>query len=254
MAEVMRFLKVNLNKNDDKADLIGSDIRGDQNVIGKDINIIKDLNIIANEQGKQPFTELSIIPTENPSPVLIDLPLFLDHCYPDSIRSITAKYSVNRIIVRNKGNAVAENCRRILTVADNDLRVCWNIPISRPEIDIHMGSKENLDACAVLVDNPSDLATRIRASFNQFNAWNNQSGKLTSGYEANKIKEEIFDLLKDPNQIPFLIAPTENEWQHPAKNNRILGPGNATITGDLLDADSGQTDSIKQAKEIRSKN
>ena len=73
-----------------------------------------------------PRPNLSIDPNENPSPVRIRLPLIVGMRLPQQTSNITATYLVNRIIVSNNGNAIASNCKGLIRVNDQDLKVCWD--------------------------------------------------------------------------------------------------------------------------------
>lgn len=195
-------------------------------VIGIFIAIFKDW--IKDHISPPPRPELSINPNENPAPVRITVPLVLGTRFPQQIENITATYVVNRIIVRNNGNAIALGCEGIIRINDEDLRVCWDEPNHTQQIDIPIGGRKYLDLCACLDDDPQAKIEEMRVWLDEFDAWDAE-GRLISGEEANVIKEEIMERIQAPDGIPQYIAPTENGWPHPAGSNRILHPTDATI-------------------------
>lgn len=66
-------------------------------------------------------------------------------------------YTVNRIIVENKGRSAAKNCKGWIIDGNNKKRVCWIIPNERPNATINVKDTERLDFCAYYKEGPKDI-------------------------------------------------------------------------------------------------
>lgn len=190
------------------------------------LSIFKDA--IKNRLWPPPRPDLVINPNENPSPVLINLPVIMDIDFPQNISNITARYAVNRIMVRNQGDARAVDCSGLLRIGKEDLSVCWDKPNHREFIAINIQGREYLDLCACLIDDPQEIIANVRNFLNGFDTWNTPQGLLTRE-RANVIKDQILQTLQTPTGIPKYIAPPEYGWPSPANTNRILGPIRAKV-------------------------
>lgn len=188
---------------------------------------------------------LRILPNENPSvtPDPIDLRIYnVDGPgLPSDLRKIsifTVKYKVNRIKVRNTGNSAAEDCKGMIIQDGIEVNVCWNIPTQRYKMTINAKSHEFLDLCAFLQDDASKKVIELKKNVSdlkdQYSGPDSQTVVLE---EVRRIKYEYLELYPssedNPKLIekyfPYLIAPTENDWQHPPNLNWPLKTGSAVV-------------------------
>ncbi len=85
----------------------------------------------------------------------------------------TLEYICNRIIVRNIGRSAARNCKAYIVIDYGKERVCWTVPLERPNATINSQDDERLDFCAFFAGNVTGMGL---------------------------------------NTPPIIIAPTENGW------------------------------------------
>jgi len=115
------------------------------------------------------------------------------------------------------------------------MKICWWVPTERHKMTINAKSYEYLDICAVLIDDRK----KIIDNFSLYKV-----SKLIDSYrkianieatqELDRIRYDIFERFPETedavNQlIPYIIAPTENDWQVSAFLNRKLKPGKASV-------------------------
>jgi hypothetical protein len=110
-------------------------------------------------------------------------------------------YVVNRVRVMNRGKSAAENCKAILVVNDQAEKVSWHIARERYVMTINSQDWEYVDLCAVCATDIQALITSSRPI-----------GAGTEGIQA-----------LTENDVRWRIAPTEEGWQTPIRNNRDLG-------------------------------
>jgi len=144
----------------------------------------------------------------------IDLPNF-----SRELRYFKAQYIVNRVIIKNNGRSAALGCKGILKIKDMEEKICWYVPSERYKMTINPDSSEYLDVCAVLKDDTKEIYEQLQKRIEKFGDGKN------GGAEARNI---VLDLYKTHEDIPIIITPTENGWQ-PAKSNRRIGSGDATV-------------------------
>jgi hypothetical protein len=142
----------------------------------------------------------------------IDLPNF-----SRELRYFKVKYIVNRVIIKNNGKSAAEGCKGILKMKNAEEKICWYVPSEIYKMTINVDSIEYLDVCAVLNGD-------VKEVYQQLNILRNL---VIQKMEEHKQKRpsKIFMSHED---IPIIIAPTENGWLS-AKSNRSIEPGDATV-------------------------
>lgn len=97
-------------------------------------------------------------------------------------------YIANRIIVENSGRSAAKNCKGYISREKRKERVCWSVPKERPNATINAHDEERLDFCAFYIIGPTHLKLKVK----------------TIGKDEEEMQE-----------IPKIIAPTEEKWYNP---------------------------------------
>lgn len=154
-------------------------------------------------------------------PTVIDIRLYEIDIpgFSRELRYFNVPYVVNRVIIKNDGKSAAEGCKGVLKINNTEEKICWYVPSERYKMTINVDSSEYLDICAMLCGDAKDIHDRLKKRIELF------GDEKNGGAEARKIISNLYQTYED---IPVLIAPTENGWQ-PAKSNRRIHPGNATI-------------------------
>ncbi len=133
-------------------------------------------------------------------------------------KDLVVSYLVTRATIENKTNTAAENCKGVLRKDDIEEKLCWTVPKEKYTMTINSHSKETLDVCAILEDNQKEVYLLIQ----------NIISKLGNSGPANRAKNDLKTIYRKPEDIPFIIAPTEEGWM-PAYLNRIMNDGEATL-------------------------
>jgi hypothetical protein len=184
---------------------------------------------------------LSDNPTVLEKPIEIPLYDVTKPDLPSHLRKISRyvlRYKVNRIKVSNNGNTAARNCKGMIIQDGVEMNVCWHMPAERYKLTINAKSYEFLDLCGFLLDKPDDMAVELKKNVanlsEQYTMTDNQTRLLES---VPAIKHEF--LAEYPNEsdnskliakyFPYIIAPTETNWQSPPNLNWILKPGHAIV-------------------------
>jgi hypothetical protein len=187
---------------------------------------------------------LKINPDENPSTYENDVPMPMYNITPTTLVHLPQlakmigfklNYKITRIKVRNSGNTAAEDCKGIIIQNDIEMKICWWVPSERHKMTINAKSYEYLDICAVLIgdrkkiiDNFSlDDVSKLIKSYRK-------SVGLDGIQELDRIEYDIFKRFPEDEDavnklIPYIIAPTENDWQQSAFDNRHLKSGKASV-------------------------
>jgi hypothetical protein len=187
---------------------------------------------------------LKINPDENPSTYENDVPMPMYYITttmsvstPQLAKMIGFKlhYKINRIKVRNSGNTAAEDCKGIIIQNGVEMKICWNVPDERHKMTINAKSYEYLDICAVLIGDRKEIIDNFSLDdvLKLIKSYRKTVG-IDAKQELDRIEYGIFERLPEPedevNQlIPNIIAPTENDWQKSAFDNRKLKSGKASV-------------------------
>lgn len=165
--------------------------------------------------------------------VPIDLVIFEtdDILIPIHLRRLTIRYWVSRIIVRNRGRNAGENCKGILAINNDELKVCWYLPSERNRITINSHSLEYLDLCAVFDgDRNAEVNSIISQLRDLVNFLDGLDGR--EQFRLRLIRDLAFRLLtayRTAEDIPLIIAPVEDGWLYPPAKNRLINSGNARV-------------------------
>lgn len=152
--------------------------------------------------------------------IRIHVPLFnLDNAEFEEIdKELKVSYLVTRATIENKTNNAAENCKGVLQKDNREEKLCWTVPKEKYTMTINSHSKEFLDVCAVLEDKQEEVYRRMQ----------NSIAKLGNSGPANRAKQNLESIYTKAEDIPLIIAPTEDGWM-PSYLNRIMTDGEATL-------------------------
>jgi hypothetical protein len=164
---------------------------------------------------------LSLNRQDFPRVVRIEIPLYTLNIpdFPRELSQVKVPYIVNSVVIKNKDNSAAENCKGILGINDLLEKICWYISSERYTMTINSHSEEYLDVCAILDVEPQLVYDRLDEHVSQ------RFGSRRPGSEARAYVKAIYNRSAD---IPVIIAPIENGWMD-AHLNRRIQPGDATF-------------------------
>lgn len=187
---------------------------------------------------------LKINPDENPTTYENDVPMPMYNITAATSISVPAlakmigfklNYKITRIKVRNTGNTAAEDCKGIIIQDDIEMKICWWVPSERHKMTINAKSYEYLDICAVLIGDRNEIIDNFSLDnvSKSIESYRKVVG-IDTTQELDRIEYDIFKRFpesEDPidKLIPYIIAPTENDWQQSAFLNRHLKSGKASV-------------------------
>jgi hypothetical protein len=118
------------------------------------------------------------------------------------------------------------------------MKVCWYVTNERHKMTINAKAYEYLDLCAFLESDPMQLAKTLKENVgNLREAYVNSAGSTVIIEEVRKLKYDFISQYSNDEEyeemrkryFPFIIAPTENDWQRPPHLNRGMKAGAARV-------------------------
>jgi hypothetical protein len=153
----------------------------------------------------------------------------------ENMIGVRLNYKINRIKIRNNGSTAAEDCKGIIIQDNIEMKICWWVPTERHKMTINAKSYEYLDICAVLMSDRQKIIDNfsLEAVSKLITSYRKTVG-TDIGEELDRIEQDIvkrFPKSADASNhlVPYIIAPTENDWQESAFDNRHLRPGKASV-------------------------
>ena len=169
--------------------------------------------------------KLSVDKNNSPKIVQIDLAVYKieEKLIPYHLRQFTVPYNVNRILIRNVSSSAAKNTKGVLRIDDLEYRVCWSVPTERTLATINAHSMEYMDLSAGLVGTQNEHFKKYCERLTELQNYVNESiREVTLRYILLQQVSEISHIFKTSDDIPLVIAPTENDWQVPPNKNHVL--------------------------------
>jgi hypothetical protein len=169
--------------------------------------------------------KLSVDKDNSPKIVQIDLAVYKidEKLIPYHLRQFTVPYNVNRILIRNVSSSAAKNSKGVLRVDDLEYRVCWSVPTERTLATINAHSMEYMDLSAGLVGTQIEHFKKYCERLTELQNYVNECVReVTLRYTLLQEVSEISHIFKTSDDIPLVIAPTENDWQVPPNKNHVL--------------------------------
>ncbi len=169
--------------------------------------------------------KLSVDKNNSPKLVQIDLAVYKidEKLIPYHLRHFTVPYNVNRILIRNVSSSAAKNSKGVLRVDDLEYRVCWSVPTERTLATINAHSMEYMDLSAGLVGTQNEHFKKYCERITELQNYINENiREVTLRYILLQEVSEISHIFKTSDDIPLVIAPTENDWQVPPNKNHVL--------------------------------
>jgi hypothetical protein len=141
---------------------------------------------------------------------------------PFNLRTFMISYMINTVLVRNKGLRAAKNCKGILKIGNEQVKVYWSAFDERDGMTINTHSVEYLDLFAIVDGEPSEIFNSLSENISKLKSYIN-SETFTDTYLRQSLNARI-DVIssryKSAEDIPRIITQGANDgW-------RILGDQN----------------------------
>jgi hypothetical protein len=168
---------------------------------------------------------------------------------PFNLRTFKISYKINTVLVRNKGWKAAKNCKGILNIGNEELKVYWSAFDERDGMTINAHSVEYLDLFAIVDGEPSEIFNSLSENISKLKSYINSETftdtSLRQGLNARI--EALSSRFKSAEDIPRIITQVANYgWRIPGEQYYLPTSEAETWRSTLVDGNIP----IERIKEI----
>jgi hypothetical protein len=141
-----------------------------------------------------------------------------DSRLPFSLRTFKIGYKINTVLVRNKGWKAAKNCKGILRIGNDEVKVYWYafLPSEIEGMTINSRSVEYLDLFAIFDGEVSEVFNSLSENISKLKSYVNNDPSLRQVLSARV--DVISNKYKSPEDIPQIITQyAKDGWRIPTK-------------------------------------
>jgi len=92
---------------------------------------------------------------------------------PLNLRTFEILYKINTVLVQNNGWKAAKNCKGILNIGNEEVKVYWSAFDERDSMTINAHSVEYLDLFAIVDGEPSEIFNRLSENISKLKSYIN---------------------------------------------------------------------------------
>ena len=161
---------------------------------------------------------------------------------PLNLRTFEIIYKINTVLVQNNGWKAAKNCKGILNIGNEEVKVYWSAFDERDSMTINAHSVEYLDLFAIVDGEPSEIFSSLSENISKLKSYiNSETFTDTSLRQSlNARIEALSSRYKSAEDIPRIITQGANYgWKIPEEryylpseaetSRRIMVKGNVPI-------------------------
>ena len=139
---------------------------------------------------------------------------------PSNLRTFKISYKMNTMLVRNKGWKAAKNCKGMLNIGKEEVKVYWSAFDERDGITINAHSVEYLDLFAIVDVEPSEIFNSLSENISKLKSYINSETftdiSLSQGLNARI--EALSNKYRSAEDIPRMITQRANDgWRIPGE-------------------------------------
>jgi hypothetical protein len=139
---------------------------------------------------------------------------------PFNLRTFKISYKINTVLVRNKGWKAAKNCKGILNIGNEELKVFWSAFDEKDGMTINAHSVEYLDLFAIVEGETSEIFNSLSENISKLKSYVNSDTftdtSLRQGLSARI--EALSSRYKSAEDIPRIITQVANDgWRIPGE-------------------------------------
>jgi hypothetical protein len=141
-----------------------------------------------------------------------------DSRIPFNLRTFKISYKINTVLVRNKGWKAAKNCKGILRIGNDEVKVYWYafLPSEIQGMTINSRSVEYLDLFAISDGEVSEVFNSLSENISKLKSYVNNDPSLRQALSARV--DAIFNKYKSMEDIPQIITQYPNDsWRIPTE-------------------------------------
>jgi hypothetical protein len=139
---------------------------------------------------------------------------------PFNLRTFEIIYKINTVLVQNKGWKAAKNCKGILNIGNEEVKVYWSAFDERDSMTINAHSIEYLDLFAIVDGKPSGIFNSLSENISKLKSYvNSETFTDTSLRQSlNTRIEALSTRYKSAQDIPRIITQGANYgWRIPGE-------------------------------------
>ena len=139
---------------------------------------------------------------------------------PLNLRTFEIIYKINTVVVQNNGWKAAKNCKGILNIGNEEVKVYWSAFDERDSMTINAHSVEYLDLFAIVDGEPSEIFISLSENISKLKSYiNTQTFTDTSlSQSLNTRIEALSTRYKSVEDIPRIITQSANYgWRIPGE-------------------------------------
>ncbi|HYA82210.1 MAG TPA: hypothetical protein VEH06_01985 [Candidatus Bathyarchaeia archaeon] len=139
---------------------------------------------------------------------------------PFNLRTFEIIYKINTVLVQNKGSKAAKNCKGILNIGNEEVKVYWSAFDERDSMTINAHSVEYLDLFAIVDGEPSEIFNGLSENISKLKSYiNSQTFTDTSLRQSlNANIEALSARYISAEDIPRIITQSANYgWRIPGE-------------------------------------
>ncbi|MGB7955298.1 MAG: hypothetical protein WCF23_15065 [Candidatus Nitrosopolaris sp.] len=139
---------------------------------------------------------------------------------PFNLRTFKISYKINTVLVRNKGWKAAKNCKGILNIGNEELKVYWSAFDERDGMTINAHSVEYLDLFAIVDGEPSEIFNSLSENISKLKSYVNSEMFTDTSFRQglNSRIEALSSRYTSAEDIPRIIVQDANDgWRIPGE-------------------------------------
>lgn len=143
-----------------------------------------------------------------------------DTSLPFDLRTFKISYKINTVLVRNKGWKVAKNCKGILNIGNEEVKLYWyaSAAFERDVMTINTHSAEYLELFAIVDGEPSEIFSMLSENISKLKDYVNSETvtDVSLRQTLNMRIAAIVNKYRSAEDIPRIIVQDANEgWRIP---------------------------------------
>jgi hypothetical protein len=139
---------------------------------------------------------------------------------PLNLRTFEIIYKINTVLVQNKGRKPAKNCKGILNIGNEEVKVYWSAFDERDSMTINAHSIEYLDLFAIVDGESSEIFNSLSENISKLKSYVNSETFTDASIRQslNARIEVLSSRYKSAQDIPRIIAQGANYgWRIPGE-------------------------------------
>ncbi|MGA9149051.1 MAG: hypothetical protein WBZ36_00630 [Candidatus Nitrosopolaris sp.] len=139
---------------------------------------------------------------------------------PLNLRTFEINYKINTVVVQNNGWKAAKNCKGILNIGNEEVKVYWSAFDERDSMTINAHSLEYLELFAIVDGELSEIFNSLSENISKLKSYINSEtfADVSLRQSLNAKIENLSSRYKSAEDIPRIITQSANDgWRIPGE-------------------------------------